>query len=305
MNPFALPLSALFAAFLSFGITPSVTAPSAPMATRAVCQALAFPRPPASFQESGSQIAQRIGRMDRPQRQDALAAEIFAGHVPRFLRRLATVRYTATDAAGVAHEVEIAVTSDYLSVGTDADFLRISLDRPHAEAVAAAAGALLPTRFLVDRIHASAQVMVEPRPIPPSAAMVTIPVLVKHNQMLAAQHLASPDHALRAGHKKDVVMTRRMADQPNRVAIYGWHHVDGKPIQPLSLFHEQTYADYSHGIRLVDRRVKVDGRLMDLADLLVDPTLAPLVSDEGALPASIVKNQRFQADKHAVKDFAW
>jgi len=67
------------------------------------------------------------------------------------------------------------------------------------------------------------------------------------------------------------------------VAIYGWHRLDGLPIQPLTTVHVNTYVDYSHGARLVSRRVLVDGRDRDLGELLQDPNLAPLLSDEGAL----------------------
>jgi hypothetical protein len=236
----------------------------------------------------GTAVAQRLAGLPRSMRQDALTAEVLGGNVPAFVRDLTTIRYRALDANGLEHDVEISVTPDYVSVGDDSDFLRVSLDRTHAERIAAAAGAVLPTRFLVDRIHDAATVTVEPQPIPPCAAMVTMPWLLKHRDMLANQSLTTPSGLLRAGHKKDVVMTPRLAVQPNRVAIYGWHHRDGRPIQPLSLFHGHTYADYSHGVRLIDRRARIDGAEVDLAALLTDPIWAPLVSDEGALPASLI-----------------
>ena len=55
------------------------------------------------------------------------------------------------------------------------------------------------------------------------------------------------------------------------------------PIQPLSSVHVEWYVDYSHGIRLVSRDVVVDGVRRDLAALLADPVLWPLVSDEGPI----------------------
>src|SRR5207253_1071838 len=57
--------------------------------------------------------------------------------------------------------------------------------------------------------------------------------------------------ALIAGIKKDVVITNRLGEKPNHVAIYGWHKLDGDPIQPLTIVHISPYVDYSHGIRLV------------------------------------------------------
>ena len=89
---------------------------------------------------------------------------------------------------------------------------------------------------------------------------------------------------LLAGHKKDVVLTKQLAAHPKQVAIFGWFKADGRPIQPLYLGHENTYADYSHGIRMFSRECVLDGTAVDLAWLLQDPELCMGVSDEGALP---------------------
>ena len=67
------------------------------------------------------------------------------------------------------------------------------------------------------------------------------------------------------------------------MAIYGWHLRSGSPIQPLSTVHGAQYADYSHGVRLVSRRAYVNGRAIDLSDLLSDSRLAGLVSSEGTI----------------------
>ena len=69
------------------------------------------------------------------------------------------------------------------------------------------------------------------------------------------------------------------------MAIYGWHHPDGKPIQPLYVGHVDWYVDYSHGIRLISRRMMVDGRPMQVADVLRDKELSPLLSNEGPIEA--------------------
>jgi hypothetical protein len=47
--------------------------------------------------------------------------------------------------------------------------------------------------------------------------------------------------------------------------------------------HGVRYADYSHGVRLVWHEVLVDGVRRSIYDVLADPKLAPLLSDEGAL----------------------
>ncbi len=51
------------------------------------------------------------------------------------------------------------------------------------------------------------------------------------------------------------------------MAIYGWHKPDGTPIQPLTTVHVDWYVDYSHGVRLAKRTVKVDGQSADLWDV--------------------------------------
>jgi hypothetical protein len=95
--------------------------------------------------------------------------------------------------------------------------------------------------------------------------------------------LGEPLGALIAGHKKDLVITNRLWDNLARVAIYGWHRTDGRPIQPLSTVHGERYADYSHGVRLVSETAYVDGRATPLLDLLQDPQLSSALSDEGPI----------------------
>jgi hypothetical protein len=89
-------------------------------------------------------------------------------------------------------------------------------------------------------------------------------------------------NGLISGIKKDVVLSSKNAwkDRTKRVAIYGWHKSDGKPIQPLYTGHVDWYVDYSHGIRLIDRKVRVNGRRMDYLELLNHSKLRGLVSDE-------------------------
>ena len=78
-------------------------------------------------------------------------------------------------------------------------------------------------------------------------------------------------------------------------ANYGWYSDQGGPsrdgpfsvVQPLSTAHFIDYVDYSQVIRLVQQRCTVDGQDADLRDVLRDPALATLVSDEG--PLAIVR----------------
>jgi hypothetical protein len=107
-----------------------------------------------------------------------------------------------------------------------------------------------------------------------------------HNEKIEAQSrtLGITQGALVSGDKKDVVVTNLLAANPGRIAIYGWHRLDGAPIQPLSTVHGACYADYSHGIRLVSETVLVDGAARSVYDVLSDPVLSGLLSDEGPIP---------------------
>jgi hypothetical protein len=85
-----------------------------------------------------------------------------------------------------------------------------------------------------------------------------------------------------AGIKKDVVLSGGLSryPKPGHEAIYGWHKPDGTPIQPLYLGHINWWVDYSHGIRMIYRKIKVNGKVMDYTEVLADPVLKRLLCDE-------------------------
>src|SRR4030095_16998647 len=138
---------------------------------------------------------------------------------------------------------------------------------PHA--TADAFGCSLPTRKMVNDIYAAAEVKLEPKPLTEQREAVR--TFVQHNQIIQEQLVGQPPGKLIAGDKKDVVISNRLKEKPNKVAIYGWHKLDGKPIQPLYVGHGDWYADYSHGIRLIKRDVLIDGKPRDIGEVLSDP----------------------------------
>jgi hypothetical protein len=107
-----------------------------------------------------------------------------------------------------------------------------------------------------------------------------------HNALVRVLVDGRPRGSLVAGVKKDVVVSNRLDEKPNRVAIYGWHTPDGKPIQPLSIVHRDSYVDYSHGVRLMRRAVLVDGKRRDARHVLHDADVCDLLSDEGPVRRS-------------------
>lgn len=237
---------------------------------------------------TGSELLARTAGMSRAEREEAVLQEVLRGNVPDRARAVRPVTLTGRGADGRVHTVETFVAPDYLEVGSDEDAVRMPMTPATAQRIADAVGASLPTSRMVDAIHRSADVRLTPQPIPPSAEMMSNAYFARHEALVDAQleAVGARPGALVAGHKKDLVLSERLATRPDRVAIYGWHRPDGAPIQPLSTLHVASYADYSHGVRLVSDRVRVDGEWRALADVLSDPTLAPILSAEGPMTAT-------------------
>ncbi len=238
------------------------------------------PRP--SDAPGGHAVMAAVEKLSLFDREARILAEIDHGNVPDFLRHPVSIELDADDRDGKRHHVRYRVAPDYLAVGSDADFVRVPLTPMSAQRVLDRYGFALPTRQMVVQIHAHAAVKLEPHPLgEPRQAVATF---VTHDGLIEAARAGQQLGLLVDGVKKDVVITPRLAEQPGKVAIFGWHHPGGEPIQPLYTGHIATYVDYSHGIRLVQRDVEVDGAAMALADVLADSVLCTLLSDEGPVP---------------------
>ncbi|HEY1092522.1 MAG TPA: hypothetical protein VGE47_15610 [Burkholderiaceae bacterium] len=225
---------------------------------------------------------------DGKTREQAIRRELLAGNVPRFLRTLQPVSVEAQLAGLGTVRLIFCVLPDYLSLGNDADFLRVPMGLDTALAVAGTFGFVLPTRRMVDLIYRQSAVQLEAQPLPPGEQMHSNAYYQRHQEMVQVQRAGFaklPADALVAGHKKDLVLSARLWERPGRVAIYGWQRADGEPIQPLSTVHSANYADYSHGVRLVSNVAYVNGAPRSLFEILGDARLAALISDEGSLPA--------------------
>lgn len=240
----------------------------------------------AALAPSGSRVMKQLLDESGPERDAAIVRQVLSGNVPNFLRRLTPVSFAGTLASGKSVLVTICVTPDYLSVGNDRDYVRVPMGLAAAAKVADRLGFILPTTKMVDAIYQQAQVRLAPRPMTPGSRMSSTPYLLEHDRALDAQlRKAGGDRSeLVAGQKKDIVLTTRLKTHPGRVAIYGWHRPNGRPIQPLSTVHGASYADYSHGVRLVSRTAYVNGRQVPLDKVMSDRELAAIVSTEGPIP---------------------
>lgn len=232
---------------------------------------------------TGSQFMAEVAGLSRAAREDRIVEEILGGNVPGFLRTFIPVTVTAT-IGGTPTQATYYVTPDYLCIGQDADFARIPMTPLIAQPIADALGCLMPTRKMVNDIWSAALVKLAPQPISPTTVDIMLATThFRHHEMVEQQRAGQPLGLLIAGIKKDVVITPLLLSNPNKVAIYGWHYQSGTPIQPLYLGHEISYVDYSHGIRLVRDKMLVNGVEMSVADVLADPSLCVLLSDEGVV----------------------
>ena len=238
------------------------------------------PRPPDAI--SGSEFARRTAGMSGRKRQHAALAELRRGNIPEFLRNFAPVRLWYPGFERDTIEAVIWVTPDYLAIGSDEDFLRMPLDYPSAAAIAEAFGCILPTRKMVNAISEQSAFRFRPEWMLPGPMMRSSEYYLAHQRKIEAQREGLPLGELVSGHKKDIVLTHRLERKPGRIAIYGWHRRDGTPIQPLSTVHDQFYADYSHGVRLVHQDVWINRAPQSVLAVLQNPDLAGTLTYEGA-----------------------
>jgi len=255
------------------------------LASMCAQSARGIPQRPTQARGASEFVAAVAGLGDH-ERDAAIRRELLAGNLPQFLRQALPATLEARLRDGRSVQLTLCVLSDYLGLGTDNDFLLMPMGLDSALAVASRFGFTLPTRRIVDLIYRQAAVHLLPQPLPAGDRMRSTAYLQWHDGLVEQQRasLGAVPGALTAGHKKDLVLSDKLWQQPGRVAIYGWQRADGTAIQPLSTVHGARYADYSHGVRLVSQTVFVDGKPRSIFDVLADAQLSPLLSDEGPLP---------------------
>ena len=233
--------------------------------------------------ETGSVFMKRIENLPLKEREVEIYRAISSGNIPDFIRSAVSVNGEFADSAGILHPITYEAMADYLSIGSDLDYCRIPMNPLTAQKLADQFGASLPTAKLSDHIYRQAELKLAPFYFAPSGnANEQVTKFVEHNAQINKQFIEAggKNGQLVAGIKKDVVLSSRMDAQPNKVVIYGWHKPDGQPIQPVYSGHVNWYVDYSHGIRLINNQVLVDGKPRLLSDLLKDPLLYRIFSDE-------------------------
>ncbi|MBE6310306.1 MAG: hypothetical protein E7080_04555 [Bacteroidales bacterium] len=246
-------------------------------------------KPDASL--SGREFMISIDTMEFWKREDMIVEAILSGNMPSELKQFQKIVFTTPIVDSVEilrkpHKVEMLVLPDYLSVGSDDDFVRMPMGPLAAQQIADSLNCILPTTYLVDRIAEVSEGHIDIFPFRPLGGRNMQPIVFQDSDNAIKALYKAKGYEFGqfiSGLKKEVVITYKIQsrNEMNKYeAIYGWFHPDGRIQQPLFIRHGNFYVDYSHGIRLINRTVVVDGKKLDAKAILESPTLYRLLSDE-------------------------
>lgn len=185
------------------------------------------------------------------------------------------------------HELKVLVTSDALMVGP-VEPVRFNCSATLLQRIADYYGALLLTSKVSDAIDQQAAVKITPCIMKPDALMASTARMLAHHD--AVEEKRAGRTGMISTVCKDWILSNRLGTHPlgkDRAAInYGWHDVhapNGKVWQPNGAAHDRYHVDYSQCARFMLRDAMLDGVRIDLFDILKDPNLCALVSDEGPI----------------------
>lgn len=233
---------------------------------------------PAQTKRAGKILIQEISKLSANSRDLFVEACISSRNYPDFMNKFVRIDVETTDENGQIVKGYYFVAPDYLCVGTNDDFIRMPIQPTTAQRIADKLGCFLSTRKISDDVYNAAVIKLEPHPL--TKDRDSLYTFIEHNDIIEEQRLGRV--GLIAGHKKDVIITQRLFESPkdDRVALYGWHKPDGRPIQPIYIGHVDWYLDYSHGIRLVKDTIYVEGEPMHYIDVMKHSVYRKLICDE-------------------------
>jgi hypothetical protein len=230
---------------------------------------------------TGSAFMRIIDSLPYAQRETLVLDELKKGNFPGFMRKFADITFRRDSLT-----CKIQVLPDYLAIGNDRDFCRIPMTPQTAQAFADYTGCSLPTTRIVDTVWQRADFKLSPvNYVPNGRDNEQVWMWVRHNQAIEKQLELQASYRNRKNHlvdgiKKDVVICNALKALPQKVAIYGWYRANGNRIQPLYTGHINWYVDYSHGIRLVNSLVWINGKPFDIKEVLKEPRYFSLLSSE-------------------------
>lgn len=262
-----------------------------------------------------ARIAGERAPADPISREEQIVAALTSGNMPDRLLRWVPITLTHQATSGPITGT-VRVLPDYLSVGNDADFVRVPLDAVSAQRVADAFKVMLPTARICHAIYEQTPARQRVNAIQrdyylADAARRTAArgrdqtstaAYLEHSEAIQARMTTAglTFGELVAGHKKDVVIARRLHTTPDHVAFQGFYDGQGFPFEPCyenaerrprpdcrkdnpTLAHTRRFSDYAQGVRLLHPWMIVNGRRRTVADVLADPELSALISSEGPI----------------------
>lgn len=240
---------------------------------------------------TGDSFIRRADTTDFWTLEDRIVEAVTAGQVPDALRHFRKITFTTPVVDSVEilsrrHKVEIWVLPDYVAIGTNDDYVRMPMGPLAAQRIADALDCTLPTTYLVDRITEATEGHIDVFPFRPLGERNCQPIVFQDSNNAIKALFKAHGYKfgqLISGLKKDIVLTYKLmtlTDYKHNVAIYGWHYPNGRVLQPLYVRHLDYYVDYSHGVRLIYNKVKIDGVEYNIREILESPELYRLLSDE-------------------------
>ncbi len=239
--------------------------------------------------DAGDYFQRILGKTGAAREQEALRA-FEAGEIPDALLKKAwpTITFSGQAKDGTAHTLEVPVAPNFFAVGTDASPFFLPIWPTTAQKIADSLYSILPTKKLADEIHKKATNISMAGAIPaiePWYHAGGVPGDIGNS---GAWNVANQNRkkigaarfdTLVDGHGKNVLIAPELTGA--HVLIYGGVRGDGGwPLQGLSgERHAWYYVDYSHMIRFISRRAKLDGVDVDLANIVRDKNLYQLVAD--------------------------
>jgi hypothetical protein len=256
-------------------------------------------------------------------RENAIVAQLVSGNMPDSLLTWITIDLAYKDSTRDL-KGSVQVLPDYLAVGSDSDYVHVPLDPVSAQLVADRLNAVLPTGRIChaiykqtaekNRINAIERDYWQPnnslrRTAKSGRTQASTAAYLEHSEAIQAKMKAAGIALgeLVAGHKKDVVIARRLIADANKVAFHGFYDSKGYPHEPCyenadrkpkpscdkdspTIAHHRRFSDYSQGVRLVNPWIIVNGERKRVADVLADKDLSPLISNEGPIVPPRIPN---------------
>lgn len=239
---------------------------------------------------TGTQFITIITNMSQTARENWILAQVAQGNIPSWMRNLVPITITKT-INSTSHTLTYYALADYLSIGSDSDYFQEPMTPILAQRIANLTQCTLPTRLMVNQIWTNSTVKMTANTFSPSTYdIMAVSTFVLENAANKSERStttnAHPLGALVSGDKKDLIVSTLIYNNlqtgvPKPVVIYGWIQPGGSPIQGEVNVHAESYMDYSHGTRLVQMAVTLDGSPNTVTNILTDSTLWPLLSDEG------------------------